>query len=237
MIRLFTGVGGSSKSYHTARVIKSCLLDKVNVISNIAINIDYVRKPVKNFKGEIKGYRHQIGDFYFVNNEKLSPELLIAYSELNHKKDKQGNLIEGQSLVVIDECQLLFDPRIVKADRAKWVRFFCLHRHYGYDIILVTQHNRLIDRQIRDQCTEEVKHRDCSNNGMIGFMLSTFLRLRFYCAVTVWNGSKTNVNFYLLNKKIYKIYDSYTEFEHKDMMISEALYRRNLKLLSERLQS
>ncbi|WP_303821904.1 zonular occludens toxin domain-containing protein [Ruminococcus flavefaciens] len=229
MIRLFTGVGGSSKSYHTAKLIKGCLLEKKNVIANIPINIDFVRKPYSYFKGRIKGYRHEIGDFFYAANSRMTPEMLIAYSDLYHKRDRKGNMIEGQTVVVIDECQLLFDPKVVKADRPKWVRFFCLHRHYGFDMILITQHNRLIDRQIREQCSEEVKHRLTNHNGWIGKLLP----FKLYSATTVWNGRAVGAEFYVLNKKIFKIYDSYTEYDHKDMMISDTQYRKYLNYFAE----
>jgi Zonula occludens toxin len=229
MIRLFTGVGGSSKSYHTAKLIKGVLLERKNVIANIPINVDYVRKPIRDFKGNVLIYMHNIGDFRYFGNNQFTPEMLVAYSDTYHKRDRKGNMIEGQTVVVIDECQLLFDPRVVKPDRAKWVRFFCLHRHYGYDIILITQHNRLIDRQIREQCSEEVKHRYCNQNGIIGMLLP----FKLYSATTVWNGHKTDAQFYTLNKSIFKIYDSYTEYEHKDMMLSEMQYNKYIHMFAD----
>ena len=63
MISLYTGTGGSSKSYHVARDIYRTLTFKRNVIATFPVNLDFIRGAVRNRKGEIKRYRRKIGDF------------------------------------------------------------------------------------------------------------------------------------------------------------------------------
>lgn len=83
----------------------------------------------------------------FVSNEELTVKFLIEYALKNHIEGK-----EAQTLLVIDEAQSLFNPRdFNRKDRKDFNYFFSLHRKLGYSIILVTQNDRLLDRQIRCQ--------------------------------------------------------------------------------------
>lgn len=229
MIELFTGTGGSSKSYHTARVIYDYLSKGLNVIASFPINTDFVSKPVRDRKGNIKRYRRKIGDCVYRPYADLTPEFLIAYSQVKHKKNSKGQMVEGQTLLVIDECQIMFDPRTIKLDRAKWILFMCLHRHYGYNIILVTQHSRLIDRQIRQQCEYEVKHRCLNHNGLIGMLLP----VKLFTAVWIWNDVRSEYSTYILRKKYYKLYDSYNEIASDDMMLIDSLYQEEREKLEK----
>lgn len=224
MISLYTGTGGSSKSYHTARVIYDYLVKGYNVICSFPVNTDFVRGAVYDRKGNIKRYKRNIGNYLYKPYNELTVEFLVAYSELYHTKGK-----EGQTLIVIDECQIMFDPRTIKHDRAKWILFMCLHRHYGYNIILITQHSRLIDRQIRDQCEYEVKHRCLNNNGLIGKLLP----VKLFTAVWVWSGIRSEYETYMLKKRYFRIYDSYTEIDTKNMLLIKNDYEKALEDLQK----
>lgn len=224
MISLYTGTGGSSKSYHVARDIYRTLTSKRNVIATFPVNLDFIRGAVRNRKGEIKRYRRKIGDFAHRPYNMLTVEFLVAYAEIKHKKG-----IEGQTLLVIDECQIMFDPRTIKHDRAKWILFMCLHRHYGYDIVLVTQHKRLIDRQIRDQCEYEVKHRCLNNNGLIGMCLP----FKLFTSVRLWNDIRADYDVYMLRKRYFRIYDSYTEIQPDHMLLIADDYNQALEELKK----
>ena len=80
------------------------------------------------------------------------------------ERHKSGKPVEGQFLLVIDECQIMFNSREWNVkNRTEWCIFFQEHRKYGYNIILITQFNRLVDRQIRSLVEFEIVHRDISN--------------------------------------------------------------------------
>jgi len=53
------------------------------------------------------------------------------------------------SIIVIDECQRWFRPRPNGSAVPEYISRFETHRHVGHDIILITQHPGLIDRNIR----------------------------------------------------------------------------------------
>lgn len=53
------------------------------------------------------------------------------------------------SMVIIDECQEYFRPRSNGAKVPESVSRFETHRHQGLDIVLITQHPKLLDQNIR----------------------------------------------------------------------------------------
>lgn len=197
MIYFYSGTPGSGKSLHVASDILFRLRNKKNVIANFDINIDVVR-----------GKRKKIGDFIYLDNSEITVNWLLNYALKNHKRGK-----EAQTLVVLDECQIFFNPReFTRKDRLEWITFLSQHRKYGYNFILISQNDRLVDKQIRAFFEYEVKHRKITNNGNIGFLLRIFGQL--FVAVEFWYGvkSRTNMTFFRYKRILGKMYDSYKMF-------------------------
>lgn len=114
--------------------------------------------------------------------------------------------MEGQTLVVIDECQVFFNPReFSKKDRLPWVNFFTMHRHLGFNFILVSQFDRLVDRQIRNNFEYEVVHRKCNN-----YKFLMLLPIPVFLAIEKWYGCKERMGmeFIIFNKKYGNLYAS-----------------------------
>jgi len=196
---LYSGTPGSGKSLHQTKVICKFLKERKPVLANFPIDL-------KKIKG-----RH-LGQFVFTDNSDLNPEKLINFSRDYFKTHKFG---EGKILLMIDESQLLFNSRdwAVKG-RDNWLKFFSNHRHFGFDIILIAQFDRMIDRQIRSLFEYEIIHRKVSNFGMGGKMLSLASGGNLFCAVTIWYPLKEKISseFFKASKKYFAIYDSYKDF-------------------------
>lgn len=196
MIKLYSGTPGSGKSYHVARDILTNLRMGRNVITNIEINLDIVTNNGKR----------KIGDYTYVSILDMTTQYLFEYAYKTHKKGQ-----EGQTLIVLDECQIIFNPReFGRGDRKDWILFFTKHRHLGYNVILITQFDRLLDRQIRCLLEYEVKHRKCNNRGAL-----IFLPFTFFVSITIWYGvrEKLSSEFFIYRKKYAQLYDSYVMFE------------------------
>ena len=119
---------------------------------------------------------------------------------------------------MLDECQLLFNAREWDAKgRKEWLSFFTQHRKYGYDVILVAQFDRMIDRQIRSLIEYEQVHRKVSNFGVWGKLFSLFSLGKLFVAVKVWYPMKERVGaeFFKANKRYYSLYDTYKHFEKR----------------------
>jgi len=206
MIELYTGTPGSGKSLHCAKVMFQKLRSGGNVYANFDINLTA-------FKGR------QTGIFIFKDNSEMSVDGLLEFALTEHKRNTNGNIIEGQTLLVIDECQILFNSRDWNAkDRMKWATFFTQHRKYGYSVILITQFDRLIDRQIRSLVEYQVIHRKISNFKTIGFFLGLLFGGNLFMAIRQWYGVREKIDseMFVLQKKYARLYDSYKIFNTAD---------------------
>lgn len=202
MIELYSGTPGSGKSLHTAKELRTRLrMHKRVIIGNFYVNT----KAIKRRKGA----------YLFVMNDRLTPDRLL---QLSRKLSKHlgRRLKEGEILLVIDEAQLMFNSREWQnISRQGWLSFFSQHRHYGYDVILVAQFDRMLDRQVRCLIEYEEVHRKVSRFGYIGFFLGLFTGGNLYVAVKRWYPIKERVegNFFFGSKKLFDIYDSYNHFD------------------------
>lgn len=146
------------------------------------------------------------------DNSDLTAQRLVAYALEHHQIGK-----EGQTLVVIDECQVIFNCREYgRKDRMSWVQLFAQHRKLGYNFILITQNDRMIDRQIRALVETEIRHRKLNNYGLGGKIFSLVTGAStWFVAIEYWYGGnklKLGQEMFRYSKKYEKIYDSYRLF-------------------------
>ncbi|MEM0173671.1 MAG: zonular occludens toxin domain-containing protein [Sulfolobaceae archaeon] len=213
MIYLYTGTPGSGKSFHLAKDIILRLKLGKNVIANFDINnkvIGYNAITWK-FRNKIKPKLSKIkGSFHYWDFEELTVEKLVQFAKDNHKRAK-----ENQTLLVIDECAIIFNSRAWdNKDRLKWIKFFQQHRKLGYTVILVSQNDRLIDRQIRSFVEYEVKHRKINNFNWVGQIFALFAGGTLFFAITYWYSVREKISTEPIrfNKRIANLYDTYEIF-------------------------
>lgn len=204
MIYLYSGTPGSGKSYHATFDIWQKLRrkDKNRVICNYQLSIP------SQFPGH----------FDYWDNSEITIDKLMSYAAEHHRRG-----IEGQTLLVIDEAQCIFNSRdwnsgggkvhlaLKKSDsRMDWIKFFSQHRHLGYNIILVAQSDKMLDKQIRMLIEYDVKHLKI-NNGFFAFLPFTC-----FLAVEKWYGQQMKLSSQVLRyrKKIAHMYDSYVLFDN-----------------------
>ena len=197
-ITLFTGTPGSGKSLHAARQIVARLKRSGGLICNFPINT----AVVKDCKADVE----------YWDNSELSAERLVAYAMEHHVIGK-----EGQTLVVIDECQIIFNCRdFGRKDRNAWVTMMSQHRKLGYDLLLIAQSDRMLDKQIRSMIEIETKHRKLNNYGLGGFLMCLFLgNTSWFMAIDYWPGGnklKLDSSMFCYRKKYGQVYDSYRLF-------------------------
>lgn len=202
MIRLYSGTPGSGKSLHVAEKICNRLNAGRPVICNFAINEEWLSKKPKRQR-----------NFTCLFNNELTVNKLIDFSfqYFNGKTVKEDSI-----LLVIDEAQRLFNARTWDAKgREEWLNFFAQHRKFGYEIILVAQFDRMLDRQIRCLIEYESVHRKLLNYGWKGILLSCLmLSPRLFVAVNVWYPmkEKTGAEFFKYKKRYSKLYDTHFIF-------------------------
>lgn len=201
MIELYSGTPGSGKSLHTAERLYFWLRIGRPAICNFEIRLDYVRH--KN---------PETLNFHYVPNDNLTPEYLIEFA----RDWWHGRTIKEDSiLLVIDECQLMFNAREwAQKGRDRWLSFFTQHRKYGYHVILVAQFDRMVDRQIRSLIEYEYIHRKFANFGLKGKILSILMGGNVFVAVKVWYPMRERVSseIFRARKMFFRLYDTFGSF-------------------------
>lgn len=237
MIYFYTGRPGSGKSLHMASEIHEAILNGKNVIANFKINEDYfakVKHPEKLGKFIHVGNREWLENSY-TNRVTVNPATgcrmkgvvpdncysyidgLYSFALQFHKCDGDGNIIEHQTLLVLDECQILFNSRCwAKKDRLDWIEFFREHRKYGYDVYLISQDDKVIDKQMHDIMEIKVEHRNVKNYKTFGKLLA-FLHGGQYFVWIMSNYAIRGKDAYMCSgyftgKKFYRFYNSYETF-------------------------
>lgn len=192
MITCYTGTNGSGKSLHVMRKIYYNA-KKRNIITNFPVKLPY--DTTKNIT--------------YVSNVNITPKFLLDYAKKYHVKDK-----ESQTLVVIDEAQIIFNCRDFKAyGRDKWLVFFPQHRKLGFDFILVTPFIRSLDRQIRELTEYEIKHRKLNR-----YKIFQYLHIPLFIAITEWYACHNVVlekETFFYHKKYSEMYDTFELFNEE----------------------
>lgn len=142
MINGIQGKPGGGKSYEAVvtHILPTITEDKRKVVTNLPLNIDkfceiygeYCRELIEVIDGEFHNYG---GERPFSKKEHF-----LQYEDWQNEK--------GQKVYFfIDECHLSMPTQ---GTQKELTEFFSMHRHYGFDIMLITQNFRKVNRDIKD---------------------------------------------------------------------------------------
>ena len=193
MIKIYTGTPGSGKSLHAIQRVLTYLRAGRQVIANFPLKYDAL-KP-KDRKGK----------FFYLPNEELSVDYLYQFNNLYHQQ-----VGENQSLLILDEASVPFNCRSSNdKNRLTWCSFFAQHRKFGFEVVLISQNMRQIDRQIRDLIEIEVIHRKLNN-----YSFFRMLPFSYFVAVerNVAIKEKNDHEFFNYNKYYGDLYDTFYDF-------------------------
>lgn len=205
MINLFSGTPRSGKSLHMARFIYNNLKYKeCIIICNFPINIKKIRGRKK-------------GKFIYIENSAIEPYRLAKFAQhyISHMIWCGKKVKEGQIILIIDEAQLHFDARSWQASgRDKWNWFFTQHGKMKFDVYLIAQFDRMLDRYVRSLIEYEYVHRKVNNAGKFGKFIALLTGGSLFVCVCRWYPMKMVLSseFFRLEKKYYRIYDTETLF-------------------------
>jgi len=217
MISLYSGTVGGGKSYHATELALTWVRTGKHVIANFPIKIPdskfflflYFLFPfIKRY------YEKQLKNWIFEEN--ITPEYLIA------KTMEMGWMSkESQCLLLIDEAGVIFNSRDYAVDpksRNKWIKFFSLSRKLGYDVVLIAQHDRMLDRQIRSLLEYDVKHLRANNSFFLRFL--DIFRVTLFMYVYRWYGTKmkANLRFSFYSSLVANRYDTMRLFDMNELI-------------------
>lgn len=202
-VNLLSGPPGSGKSVLVTYSGIDALLEHKNVIANYPFDMTYFRR------------KKHIGKFVYIQTQKLTPQYLIRFAAENH--DRKGRKRKRcQTIVLIDEAEMIFNPREWKnGERINWIYFLANSRHFNYDIYLVCPEDKMIDKQIRGVITTEWKCRSLTAFGIVGKIIN-FCFGGLFCAVQYNYSAKVKLfppHFYRLHRRKADVFDTMRMFE------------------------
>ena len=107
MIYFYSGRPGSGKSLHCAKMIDTYHRKGKNVICNFEVNENFWKHRHCK-KNKLLG---DYGKIAQLTNEELTIDYLMDFANKYHKRNARGQIIEKQTLLIIDECQTMFNSR------------------------------------------------------------------------------------------------------------------------------
>lgn len=196
MVILYTGTPGSGKSYHATDIVHTATRRKKYIIANFVINLPEKQQPY----------------FYFLDNKQMRPDVLIKFSREQLQPNK-----ESQAILIIDEAATMFNSTYVKKGAELWIKFFSQHRKLGFDVILIAQNDKMLDRQVRANIEYHYLHRKIQNFGLKGFVIRMLLHKDFVC-VHYWYGinERLGADYFRIKKKIAASYDTFSLFDYSN---------------------
>lgn len=202
MIEIYVGAVGSGKSYHA-------MARGISKIYSLRNNMVVANFPVKFSE---KDYKKGVNNrWIYLDDDELTPLKLIKMSFDYGYYGKEGN-----TLLILDEAGVYFNARdwqISANTRKEWIKFFSQSRKFGYDVVLIAQDARMIDRQIRSMAEYTVKHVKLRN-----YKWLKLIPWQIFAAVSYWAGGsfKGSISFILYNPFIAKRYDTMRMFKVTD---------------------
>lgn len=215
MIELITGSPGSGKSYYAVRKVVDSILRGRVVVTNIPLVPDFAEKLAK------RGW-HKWSSENHIQQRQLKYESLLYVSENLEDllRVRVEGTQEGRADMILDECQRLIDSRTwdqgvgMTKDEAILARkmlidFFSAHRHYGYNVYLLTQDFRNIDARVQRLYEYIVFLKNLRRVKLLGIPM---FPVNIFVAVRYWNDrvkTKISVSSFGLDKGIANLYSTH----------------------------
>lgn len=207
MIEIYTGVPGSGKSAHAAANIREIL------------NAPRRDQPVlANFRLSDGAPVAKPHNFTYLPNEDMSAGALIDFA-CEFWDSGAARFREDYIKLYVDEAQLLFNSRRWSdKSRMAYLEFLSQSRKYGYHIIMIAQHLKMIDNQFRMLVEVECNHRRIRSMGPVGTIVAAPFGGKLYMNVRylVQGNERLNMEVRRYSKKDFAMYDSYATFVRQE---------------------
>jgi hypothetical protein len=199
VIALVTGTPGAGKSYYTVCQIIEALEAGKFVATNVELAPGWEHKVANHhpLRWLIPGRRRRLAASYR-ERVYISPDLDELF------RLRLAGRKEGRGWMILDEAHNWMNARTWDSDedgqstkaeavrrRLQVVRFFSQHRKLGWDIFLISQDEKNIDRQVRSLFEYHIKLKNLRRMKVAGIPISPF---NIFLAVWMWHdGAKSIV--------------------------------------------
>lgn len=238
MVYLYNGTPGGGKGYHaTARIVEVLKHTNVNVMCSYPIDVKQIfltrlgylkRQITKRFpKIKFKKYNSKEpksrGSFTRFDINTVTVDYFKEYCEQYHvhkEVEIDGEIDiavpEDQTLVIFDEAHRRFNCRTWNdKSRQEWCTFFAEHRHYGFNIILISQHEKMLDKQICYQIEMYVNHKNLKYSNWLGKIAAFLCGGSCFVYLYRWQGMNEIISkeFGRYTSRIGAIYNSFKLYD------------------------
>lgn len=215
MITILTGAPGHGKSYTSVKMIDEFVHEGKTVVTNVPLRADFAQQMAIHHTIFAKWRKDKVAD------------KAARYHSLVHVCTEIDEIVkvrfegrgEGRGKVVIDESHRVMNVRGSArgdSDEAKQrkavVAYISAHRHYGADVILITQSFGNLDLQVRNLYEFHAEVRNFRRLPFIGVLARIFPGGNLFLRTTIWNDrakTKAGVAVYGLNKRLANLYDTH----------------------------
>lgn len=198
MIYGISGRTGGGKSYEAvvSHIIPIVTQQKRKVVTNLPLNVDEICAVYGN---ECRALIDVIdGEFHNYGGQRpfSKKEHYLQYEDWQNESGLRVYF-------VVDECQLSIPQQ---GTDKELIQFFEMHRHYGFDILLITQNFRKVNRDIRDLVGN---HYRAIKKSMMGQNDKYILKVHDGSSAS--NASVVATHEREYEKKYFKFYKSHTK--------------------------
>jgi len=199
MINGIAGKPGGGKSYEAVKShVIPAIKDGRMVVTNLPLQVEHF----------VAVYGEQVRDLivivdYNYHDYGSAKPFSVIGDWLKHQDWKND---KGQGvLFCIDEAHLSLPNGKGSAEFTKVLEFLSMHRHYGFDVLLITQNFKKVHRDIRDMV--QLVYR-CIKKSMFGQDDQYIIKVHEGCTTQVVNTDEREYESY-----IFKFYKSHTKSE------------------------
>lgn len=203
-VSLVVGTPGSGKSYYSVRAIAHAVQKGRVVATNVELVDDWAERlarqnPLRRLSKRAVARRAE----QYRSRVLVSDDLAELFRIRLHGSG------EGRGLMVLDEAHNWMNARSWQAGgRDEVVRFFTQHRKLGWDVLLITQDEQNIDRQVRSLFEYLVRLRNLRNFKVMGVRL---VPVSFFIAIWSWSANQKMIvkrEAFRLHRPTARLYDS-----------------------------
>lgn len=229
---LVTGPPGTGKTWYAIRKIASALLAGKFVATNIQLHDGWayaiastniwlwIRRGRKGVLAKAREYERKV----FVSGDltELFAVRLPDCGRCKACKAGRGCQTEGRGEILLDEAHEWLNARLWDVDhtgakrtreeaveaRLAVVKFFALHRKLGWNVKLITQSEKRLDNQVRDNFEYHTRLKNMRKFRLLG--LVPVVPFNWFVAITFWHasgGERVSIESYFLTK-LADIYDT-----------------------------
>ncbi len=229
MLTLVTGPPGSGKTWYTVRQTLLALQAGKYVATNVRLEdgwaltfaranhvdrfLDLFAKGEPRITAKAREYERRV----YVSGDLAELFALRMPACKKCKGCKRGKACqrEGQGVMILDEAHEWLNARMWDIDhsgeklsredavqnRLRVVKFFALHRKLRWDVLLITQSEKRLDNQVRDNFEFHTKLKNMKKFKVWGWL--PVIPFNWFWAITFWHasgGERVGLSSYLLTK-------------------------------------